>query len=221
MRRISVLVADDHQVFADALQAFLSDAEDIGPVWVAYSAAEALRRVQHAPVDVAVVDYALGDATGADVATRLGEIAPHTPVIVLSGIDALDAVVDALVAGVRGWLPKMVDTDHLLRAIRGVHAGEMWLDRALLGAAMPELLNRLLRPPPDPLDVLTEREREVLDCMVDGLNRNQIATLLHVSGNTVRTHTQNVIKKLGVHSSLEAVTLALRTGHYSSVGARR
>jgi DNA-binding NarL/FixJ family response regulator len=97
--------------------------------------------------------------------------------------------------------------------IRGVYAGEMWVDPPLLGAAMPVLLTRLLTPAPDPLSVLTARERQVLDCMVNGLSRAEIAARLNVSGNTVRTHTQNLISKLGVHTSLEAVTLALGRHH--------
>jgi DNA-binding NarL/FixJ family response regulator len=91
----------------------------------------------------------------------------------------------------------------------------MWIDPALLGKVMPALLQRFLSPPPDPFEVLTSREREVLDCMVAGLSRAEIAEQLAVSGNTVRTHTQNLISKLGAHSSLEVVTMALRTGHYS------
>jgi DNA-binding NarL/FixJ family response regulator len=126
-------------------------------------------------------------------------------------VEPIDAVVDALVAGASGWLPKLIDIDHLVRAIHGVHAGEMWIDRALLGEAMPILLDRVLSPaPPDPFDVLTSREREVLDCMVAGLSRAEIAAQLQVSPNTVRTHTQNLISKLGAHSSLEVVTMALR-----------
>jgi DNA-binding NarL/FixJ family response regulator len=92
----------------------------------------------------------------------------------------------------------------------------MWVDPALLGEVMPALLARALTPAPDPFAVLTQREREVLDCMVAGLSRAEIATRLRVSGNTVRTHTQNLIGKLGVHSSLQAVTLALRVNHHAA-----
>jgi DNA-binding NarL/FixJ family response regulator len=211
--RISVLVVDDHQVFADALQARLATEEDLGPVAVAYSAAQAAGKLQRDAFEVALVDYGLGDATGAALAAQLRTSAPRTRVIMVSALRSIDAVVDSLIAGARGWLPKLIDTAYLVDAIRGVYAGEMWVDRGLLGEAMPVLLDRLLRPPPDPLAVLTVREREVLDCMIAGLTRAEIANRLHVSGNTVRTHTQHLITKLGVHSSLEAVTLALRSGH--------
>jgi DNA-binding NarL/FixJ family response regulator len=120
----------------------------------------------------------------------------------LSGGQPVDAVVDSLLAGVNGWLPKMIEISDLVDAVRGVHAGEMWVDRAILGRAMPALLARILTPPPDPLAALTKREREVLDYMIAGLGRADIARRLHLSDNTVRTH--------------EAVTMALRGGHRPS-----
>jgi DNA-binding NarL/FixJ family response regulator len=213
VRRISVLVVDDHQVFADALHARLSIEETIGPVAVAYSAAEALARLLHNSFDVTLLDYGLDDRTGAELTTELRKAVPSTRIIMLSGGQPIDAVVDSLIAGVNGWLPKTIDIEFLVDAVRGVHAGEMWVDRALLGQAMPALLARMLTPPPDPLAALTKREREVLDLMIAGLGRAEIARRLQVSDNTARTHTQNLITKLGVHSSLEAVTLALRGGH--------
>ena len=213
---ISVLAVDDHQVFADALQARLSAERDLDPVSVAYSVAEASSRLSRTPVDVAVLDYMLGDGTGTALAENLRQLSPKTRVVILTAGQSVEAVVDGLAAGVRAWLPKTVDLAHLVNVIRGVHAGEMWIEPALLGQVMPVLLARSLKPAPDLLDVLTAREREVLDCMISGLSRAEIAVRLRVSGNTVRTHTQNLIGKLGVHSSLEAVTLALRSRHYAA-----
>jgi DNA-binding NarL/FixJ family response regulator len=216
MAPISVLTVDDHQVFADALQVRLSVERDLNPVTVAYSVAEASSRLSRTPVDVAILDYTLGDGTGTDLAEHLRQLSPTTRVIILTAAQSIEAVVDGLVAGVRAWLPKTVDTAHLVNVIRGVHVGEIWVAPALLGEVMPALLARATTPAPDLLAALTQREREVLDCMVAGLSRAEIATQLGVSGNTVRTHTQNLIGKLGVHSSLQAVTLALRMQHYAA-----
>lgn len=214
MGRISVLAVDDQQVFADALQARLSLEEDLGPVSVAYTATEARSRLERRQYDIAIVDYGLGDDNGAQVSGELRMTAPSTRVIMLSALETIDTVAEALVAGVRAWLPKTIDGAYLVDAIRGVHAGEMWIDRRLLGQVMPALIGRFLTPPPDPLAALTSREKEVLECMIAGLSRAEIADRLHVSANTVRTHTQNLIGKLGVHSSLEAVTLALRNDRH-------
>jgi DNA-binding NarL/FixJ family response regulator len=215
MAHISVLAVDDHPVFADALQARLSAEPDLRPVSVAYSAREAASRLARSPVDVAVLDFRLGDATGTSLARQLRRTAPRTRIVMLTAVESVDAVVIALAAGVRAWLPKTVDTAHLVAAIRGVHSGDIWLSPELLGKIIPILLSRALAPVPDPLAILTSREREVLDCMVEGLSRPEIAARLHMSANTARTHTQNLIGKLGVHSSLEAVAFALRTSSYA------
>jgi two-component system NarL family response regulator len=219
MAPISVLAVDDHQVFADALAVRLSVERDLDPVTVAYSMAEASSRLSRTPVDVVILDYSLGDGTGTELAERLRQLSPETRVIILTAAQSIDAVVDGLSVGVRAWLPKTVDTAHLVNVIRGVHDGEMWLAPDLLGAVMPVLLARLSAPAPDLFSVLTQREREVLDCMVEGLSRDEIAKRLGVAGNTVRTHTQNLTGKLGVHSSLQAVTLALRFRHYRAPAA--
>ena len=213
MSTISVLVVDDHRVFADAVRARLSAEPELQPVTIAYSAADAETELARTRPDVAVLDYMLGDNTGAAVAERVREISPGTRVVILSAVESIDSVVDALVRGVVAWLPKTVDTGQLVRVIRGVAAGEAWLDPALLGKVLPRLLDKGRNPAPDPLDVLTPREREVLDCMVAGLNRVEIANRLGMSGNTVRTHSQNLIRKLGAHSVLEAVTIVLRSNH--------
>ncbi|HET8661268.1 MAG TPA: response regulator transcription factor [Micromonosporaceae bacterium] len=209
---VSVLVLDDHAVFADALQARLSREPDLGPVLVAYSAAQARAVAARARPAVAVLDLSLDDGgSGLDVAVALRETSPDTRVVILTGVESVEDVVTGLVHGVRAWLPKTIDTDHLVRVIRGVCAGEAWLAPDLLGKVLTDLVAHAA-PRPDPLDGLTSREREVLQHMVNGLTRAEIAQRLHLSVHTVRTHTQNLLTKLGAHSSLESVALALRNG---------
>ncbi len=213
MSPISILVVDDHPVFADALQARLSGEPDLAAVAVAYSAAQALAQVRAAHPDVVVLDLVLGEHdSGLDVAEAIRDVAPATRVIILTGVESVNDVVAGLALGVRAWLPKTVDSEHLIHTIRGVYRGEAWLGPELLGRVLTALVARVVSPPPNPLSRLTAREREVLQCMVDGLTRPEIAERLHMSINTVRTHTQNLIPKLGAHSTLESVSLALRNG---------
>lgn len=206
---VSVLVVDDHPVFADALGARIAAERGIGPVYRAYTSADALRRLRRTQVDVAVVDYLLDGETGSALARRVRDESPDTAVIMLSGIDSVDAVVEALAAGARGWLPKTVDVAHLVSIVRRAQLGEMWLDPAMLARVVPVLLDRGSQV--DPLAGLTGREREVLDAVGEALSRRQIADRLGISENTVRTHLQNVLAKLGVHSSVEAVAVLLRS----------
>jgi DNA-binding NarL/FixJ family response regulator len=210
---VSVLVVDDHAVFADALQARLSREPDLAPVTVAYSAAQARAQVAHAQPAVAVLDLSLGDGdSGLDLAEAISRASPRTRVVILTAWGSVEEVAEGLRRGVRAWLPKTIDTDHLVRVIRGVHAGEAWLAPDLLGRVLTRLVARSAAPPADPLDALTAREREVLQLMVNGLTRTEIAARMHLSVNTVRTHTQNLLAKLGAHSTLESVALARRQG---------
>jgi two-component system, NarL family, response regulator LiaR len=207
---ISLLLADDHALFAEALQTRLSREPDLRPVRVAYTADQVRAHVRREQPSVVMLDLAFGDEGGLVLAGYVRDVSPGSRVVMLTGVDSVSSVVAALRCGVRGWLPKTVKPEQLVRAIRGVTRGEAWLPPDLLGRVLGAVLGG--SPGDDKLSALTPREREVLQCMVDGLSRPQIAQRLHVSTHTVRTHTQNLLAKLGVHSTLEAVAVALRHG---------
>jgi DNA-binding NarL/FixJ family response regulator len=208
---IRLLLVDDHPVFADALQARLSAEADLDPVLIAYSVGEARATLAREEIDVLVLDQNLGDGLGTDLLSHMRDVAAKTHVVILSGVHDVALVVDAVVLGVRGWVTKRANVDELMEAIRVVYAGHMWLAPDLLSDVVPALLRRRSDSPPGPLEKLTPRERQVLACMVEGLSGAEIDKRLRITRNTVRTHTQNLITKLGVHSSLEAVAIALRS----------
>jgi two-component system, NarL family, response regulator LiaR len=216
MGDISVLVVDDHALFAEALQARLAREPDLRPVRVAYSAAQVRAHLAREHPTVIVLDVALEDASGVDLLDEISETSPGTQVVMLTGVESAELVVAALRRGARAWLAKTTDADHLVRVIRGVVRGEVWLAPELLGIVLGELLAQPEPAAPDPLAALTLREREVLQSMVDGLGRAEIAARLHISTHTVRTHVQNLLAKLGAHSTLECVALALRHGMAAS-----
>lgn len=217
MATISVLVVDDHAVFADALQARLAREGDLCPVTVAYGARDALATAAAGRSDVVVLDVVLGDGSGLDLIDGIRRVSPDSKIMMLTAATTVDDVVTALIRGARAWLPKTIASDRLVQVVRGVHRGEAWLAPDLLGRVLDELTSRTVGQP-NPLTVLTARESEVLQCMVDGLSRTEIALRLGLSANTVRTHTQNLIAKLGVHSTLESVAVALRHGLRASGG---
>ncbi len=211
MAEISVLVVDDHALFADALQARLAREPDLGPVSVAYKARQAIDQIAATCPAVVILDVFLADGTGLDLLEDIRAESPDSKVVMLTAVESVDEVVTAVWRGARAWLPKTTDIGHLVRVIRGVHRGEAWVAPDLLGWVLTDLTSRTVAQP-SPLARLTMREREVLQCMVNGLSRTEIAARLQVSANTVRTHTQNLMAKLGAHSTLEAVALALRSG---------
>ncbi|MFD2620210.1 response regulator transcription factor [Streptomyces chumphonensis] len=226
MRRIRVLVADGHRVFAESMVAALAAEPDLEPA-AAGSGPAALRHLERSagagrPFDVLLIDAELVGAgrEGGDEVPEAGFLtavrAAHPAVrpVVLAARDDPRHAAAALRAGACGWVAKGASLSRLLRVVRGVLREETHVPPVLLTAVLRELTagarhrsegERLLAS-------LTPREREVLRCMVAGLGRNAVAERLFLSPHTVRTHMQNVLGKLGVHSTLAAVALARRAG---------
>jgi DNA-binding NarL/FixJ family response regulator len=200
---ISAVIIDGERTFADALAIRLNAEEDLSAVAVARQTATAMG--WHA--DIILLDV---DLTGSMRLCRATSGAPRaTRVIMLSQTSEPSRIVAAIEAGARAWVRKDESIEHLLRVVRGVTRGETWLPPSEAGNVISLLLRqRDGREKRDRmLALLTPREREVLACLADGDNRNQIAERLNLTANTVRTHLQNIMAKLGVHSVLEAMAL--------------
>ena len=214
MQPIRVLIVDDHALFAEALAARLGREPDLVVLPIADGVRRALALTATERPQVLVLDLMLGAENGLDVLDRVRESHPDVRVVVLTAMSDLDALVQAVRRGAVGWLEKTESADLVARVIRSAARRGGWIPPDMLG----EVLRRLMRDDGDPdggtslLAELTPREREVLQCMVDGLGRAEIAERLGLSTNTVRTHTQNLLAKLGMHSALEAITLAMRAG---------
>ncbi|MEU3656925.1 response regulator transcription factor [Streptomyces sp. NPDC032161] len=239
--RIRVLVVDDHRIFAESLAAALAAEPDV-EVSAAGSGPAALRCLERAAAegrgyDVMLIDAELGALTAVGgrrapapvPAPRAGETAPvdgitlvadvHSArpsvrMVVLAEKDDPHRAALALQAGASGWVAKDCSLQRLLTVVRGVLRDETHLPPALLTGVLRELTAaRRHRTESERLvESLTPREREVLRCMVAGLGRKAVAERLFLSPHTVRTHMQNVLGKLGVHSTLAAVALARRAG---------
>ena len=208
----SILVVDRHEGVADAL-AHLFAGAGFEPVHVANHAPQALELVDRVRPGVVTVDVVAGDDDGPLLLARLRSRFPHLPVLVISGSGSVAAAMASLDAGADAFVPKSATPGDLVAAARAAAAGHTWLPVPMLAGVI-----HALRHPPPPSDwevlvsSLSPREHEVLGLMVDGLGRREIADRLTISLNTVRTHVKNILAKLGVHASLEAVSLGLRAG---------
>ncbi|MEV6395748.1 response regulator transcription factor [Streptomyces sp. NPDC051907] len=239
MVRIRVLVVDDHRIFAESLAAALAAEPDVD-VAAAGSGPAALRCLERAAAEGRRFDVMLVDADlGAQVLPGARAVARAVPdngeeglvdgISLVSGVRSGQPAVRSVVlaekddprraalalqAGASGWVAKDCSLQRLLAVIRGVLREETHLPPALLTGVLRELTAaRKHRTESERLvESLTPREREVLRCMVAGLGRKAVAERLFLSPHTVRTHMQNVLGKLGVHSTLAAVALARRAG---------
>ena len=204
MAAIRVLIVDDHVLFADAIRVSLQRAGF--SALVATTGHEAVDLVRRDPPEVVLLDIGLPDQSGLVVGRTIRDLAPGVRIIALSALDDPRLAQEAVRIGFTGYLTKNVPVSQLVAALRkalegrSVGAGGVSFRSNGGDADRAELIAHQL----------TNREREVLGLLVEGLSGDAIARKLDVSGNTVRTHVQNILSKLQVHSRLEAATLAVR-----------
>ena len=204
---IRVMLVDDHAVVRSGLSAFLLAFDDLELVGEAGGGKEAVSLCERLRPDVVLMDLVMPGMDGAAATRAIRERCPQIQVIALTSFKETELVQGALEAGAIGYLLKNVTAAELAGAIRKAHAG-----RATLAPEAAQALIQATREPPAPGHDLTEREREVLALMVEGLSNPGIAARLVVSPSTVKFHVSNVLSKLGVTRRTEAVALAVQSG---------
>jgi DNA-binding NarL/FixJ family response regulator len=208
---LNVAVADRQLTFADSVARRLH-AQGVAVATAHTSLDALLSDLAQNPADVVLLDWSL--CPSLDEALRvLREHHPGAGVVVVGDRREPHRIVAAMQSGALGWAPKDISFDQLVVGLLTVSRGDRWVPEGLVALLLEAMTRpgdagpseRLLHP-------LTRREREVLQCMVDGLSRWETAVALGMSPNTVRTHVQSVLHKLNVHSSLRAVALAREAG---------
>ena len=202
---IRVMLVDDHTMVRRGLATMLRVFDDLQLAGEAESGEAAVRLCAEILPDVILMDMSLPVMDGATATRAIRQQFPQVQVLALTSFKEGILIKNALEAGAIGYLLKDVTADELVQAIRAAHAG-----RATLSPEAAQALVETANQPPLPGLDLTEREREVLTLMIEGLNNVQIAGRLTVSPSTIKSHVSNILSKLGVTSRTEAVTLALR-----------
>ena len=202
---ITVAIVDQEQTFADALAIRLDAEDDIKVVAVA--------KASSGPALGGCADIVLLDADlGGDTTNLLCDAnsSPRTRAVMLSRSSEPERIVAAIQAGAAAWIRKDESVEYLLEALRGIARGQTWLPAAETGNVLSLLLHQQASRNDEPPARLTVRERQVLDCLASGAGRSEAAARLNISVNTVRTHMQNIMTKLGAHSTLEAIAMVGR-----------
>jgi two-component system, NarL family, response regulator LiaR len=202
---IRVMLVDDHEMVRKGLALFLKAFNDLELVGEAGSGPAAIQRCGEILPDVVLMDVVMPEMDGVETTRVIRQQFPQIQVIALTSFTEGDLVKNALEAGAIAYLLKDVSADELARAIRAAHSG-----RATLSPDAAQALVQSSNQPPVPGLDLTEREREVLALMVEGLNNTQIAEKLTVSPSTIKSHVSSILSKLDVSTRTEAVTLAFR-----------
>lgn len=209
-KTIRVLLVDDHRLITEALRRLLELEPDISVVGVAGSVAEA-KELARNPLDVALMDYRLPDGTGVEATRAIRARWPGSRIVMLTAVDDDDTVLESIQAGADGYLTKDRAIDEVVSTVRAAHAGETLLPRSVIVQIAQRVAEARDRDAERrPVEALTPRELEVLRALTDGLSTPEICDRLSITPNTLRTHVQNIMGKLHVHSKLEAVAFALR-----------
>ncbi|MBI3647880.1 MAG: response regulator transcription factor [Actinobacteria bacterium] len=211
---IKILIADDQLAVGEALQIALGAEHDLTVIEVVTEGEDAVEAAASREPDVVLLDLQRPGMDGVEAARRITERAPSSAVIVLSGEGDEMSLARAVQAGARGFLRKSEGVGGLADAIRRAHRGEPLHEPTEVEASMRRLRRRRARDSgiAKRLDRLTPRELEILQSLADGRSAAEVAQTLGMSPHTLRTHTQNVLTKLGVHSKLEAIVAAIRHG---------
>ena len=210
---IRVLIVDDHAVVRAGLRMLIDQDPDMKVTSVAGNRSEALAAAASDPPNIIILDIVLGDEDGLSLLPELRAAAPHARVLVLTGLRSSESQRQAMRAGAMGIVLKEHAVEVLIKAIKKVHHGEVWLDRLTMGSVLQEMTEEK-QPDPDQEKIasLTEREREVVTLVGEGLKNKQIAAKLFISETTVTHHLSSVFSKLAVSDRLELIIYAFRHG---------
>jgi RNA polymerase sigma factor (sigma-70 family) len=209
---IRVLVADDQSLVRAGFRMLLSDEDGIEVVAEASNGLEAVEKAARFDPTVILMDIRMPELDGLEATRRILAADPAARVLVLTTFDLDEYLYEALRAGASGFVLKDDPPEQLLAAIRTVVAGDALLSPAVTKRVIREFTRAQRAEPPKALDDLSEREREVLLLIAQGLSNAEIGERLFISETTVKTHVTHILSKLGLRDRVQAVVLAYRSG---------
>jgi len=206
---IRVFLLDDHEVVRRGVHDLLNDEADIEVVGEAATAEQALARVPALRPDVAVLDVRLPDGDGVTVCRELRSRLPELACLMLTSFDDEEALLDSIMAGASGYVLKQIKGSDLVSAVRTVARGQSLLDPSATTRLMARLRGgQRQEEEPDGLPGLTDREREILTLVGEGLTNRQIGQRLYLAEKTVKNHISRLLAKLGVERRIQAAVIA-------------
>lgn len=210
-----ILIVDDHPMFREGLKAIIARSPRFEVVGEAGSARSGLQQAVAIIPELVIVDISLPDGSGIDLTRDIRAAVDGIRVMIVSMHAKIDYIVEAFQAGATGYVVKESAADRLLQGLAAVADGEFYLD----GAISQEVVQRLMSTQPAGAPAgdtaygrLTRREQEVMRCLAEGLSARQVADRLGISSKTVENHRANIMRKLGLHTTVELVRYAARLG---------
>ena len=212
MKKIRILIVDDHTLVRDGIRALLMLASDIEVVGEACNGMEAMEKIKELLPDVVLLDLAMPIMNGLDTTRKIRKDFPRTKVLALTQYDDSEYVVPVIEAGARGFVTKSAAFSELASAIQAVAHGDSYLSPSATNALIEECQQKVVSPSgdKDAYQSLTEREHEVLKLVVEGYTAREIAGMLYISTKTVEWHKTSLMNKLNIHNKTELIKFAIR-----------
>ena len=211
MPPIRILLADDHAVVRDGLRALLDRQPDFMVVAEASDGRECIRLAEEHSPDVVMMDVAMPNMNGIEAARRIVAAHPATAIVVLSMHLDESYVLQSLKAGAKGYLLKDSPREDVLEAIRSAANGRSFLSRKVSRILQQDYIEHLQsKGLDDSYELLTDREREILQLLAEGRANKEVANLLNISPTTVETHRGHILRKLSLHSTADLILYAVR-----------
>lgn len=213
MKKIRILLADDHKLMRSGLKVLIEQQEELQVVGEASDGREAVALVKLLKPDVVVMDIGMPNLNGIEAARQIGETHPEAAVVMLSMHSDESYVLRALKAGAKGYLLKDSAESDLIRAVQAVAAGKSFFSPAVSKVLLDDYVRKLKRTGvDDPYETLTPREREILQLVCEGKSNKDMANMLNLSVYTVETHRANIMEKLNLKGVPELILYAVRKG---------
>ena len=207
-----ILLADDHKITRQGLRSLLEKQKDMEVIAEADNGRTAVQLAVEMAPDIIIMDVTMPDLNGVEATKQILAKSPDIKIIALSMHSDALFVTEMLKSGAAGYLLKDCAFEELTRAIRTVIEGKVYLSPAISGVVIDDYLQRLSRADSSDVEVLSDREREVLQLMAEGNSTKQIAVKLHISIKTVETHRRQIMQKLDIHTVAELTKYAIRKG---------
>jgi DNA-binding NarL/FixJ family response regulator len=216
MKPIRILLADDHTVMRRGLRLLLESQPEFSVVAEAADGRDAIAQAEATQPDVAVVDIAMPNLSGIEAAQRMSVALPHIAIVILSMHSDEGYVLRALKVGAKGYLLKDSAEGDLIEAIKAVHQGRTFFSPEITDMLVADHVREIrARGAEDSYDLLTSREREILQLLAERQSTKEIAAALNLSPYTVETHRRNLQEKLNLHSLADLILYAVRKGMIS------
>lgn len=210
--KIKILLIDDHSLFRSGLKFLLNNQENIEVIGEAQNGSEGIKLAQKLNPDIILLDLDMPRMGGKETLQNLLNINPDLNVLILTVSEDNDDLIQCMTLGAKGYLLKNINTDFLLDSIHKVYEGNNILSPAMISTLIDQFRPNEKEKNEDLYDSLTPREKEILAWLTKGISNKEIARFLSVSESTIKLHVQNILRKLNLHSRVQAAIYALEHG---------